>query len=257
MEWFGDSSIGHAYSSRSQQVRLISEDWIARNGYCLRCDSEFLSQTRANTRSRDFICEQCGHGYELKSKMGAFTAKILDGAYSAMISTIRNDKTPTFLLLEYSSSWSIRSLKAVHHSLITEASIQARRPLSPSAKRAGWIGCNIVLPAIAVEGQIPLLHEGVLQPKSASRRAFTRLENLASLSHADRGWAATILNFTNRLPSREFLLTDMYRFGPELQALFPSNRHIEPKIRQQLQILRDAGLVRFLGRGRYELTSRS
>ena len=34
-------------------------------------------------------------------------------------------------------------------------------------------------------------------------------------------------------------------------ALHPDNRHVRDKIRQQLQVLRDLGLVEFLGRGRY------
>ena len=36
-----------------------------------------------------------------------------------------------------------------------------------------------------------------------------------------------------------------------LQAKYPLNRNVRAKIRQQLQILRDKGLVRFVGRGRY------
>ncbi|RJQ53985.1 MAG: restriction endonuclease, partial [Nitrospiraceae bacterium] len=31
----------------------------------------------------------------------------------------------------------------------------------------------------------------------------------------------------------------------------PDNKHIRPKIRQQLQILRDKGIVEFKGQGRY------
>jgi len=38
--------------------------------------------------------------------------------------------------------------------------------------------------------------------------------------------------------------------------MFPNNHHVPEKIRQQLQVLRDAGLVRFLGRGHYELAAR-
>ncbi|MBI5242579.1 MAG: hypothetical protein HY922_02705 [Elusimicrobia bacterium] len=38
-----------------------------------------------------------------------------------------------------------------------------------------------------------------------------------------------------------------------LSELHPNNRHVRPKIRQQLQVLRDLGFVAFLGRGRYRL----
>jgi type II restriction enzyme len=253
MEMFGNIDLGLGYSSRTQKVRMISEDWIARHAYCLRCDSDKLSPTRANTQSRDFICGRCSHSYELKSKRGSFSSKVLDGAYGAMLQTIREGRTPTFLLLEYSTSWSILRLRAIHHSLITETAIQPRKPLAASARRAGWIGCNIVLPEIAVQGQIPLVADGLMCAKSESRQAFARLESLSSLSTANRTWAATILRFTNRLGTTNFSLQDMYGFESEFQSLFPDNRHVRAKIRQQLQVLRDAGILNFLGSGKYEL----
>jgi type II restriction enzyme len=234
---------------------MISEDWITRHGYCLRCDSDKLTPTPANTRTQDFFCEACRHGYELKSKRGVFTNKVLDGAYSAMMRTIREGNTPTFLLLEYSVTWCIQGLRAIHHSLITEASIEARKPLAASARRAGWIGCNIVLPAIAIQGQIPIVNDGIMHAKQASREAFARLEGLSSLTPKNRSWAATILNLLQRLPHRQFSLVDMYRFEAELQLIFPKNGNIRPKIRQQLQFLRDEGLIRFCGGGRYERTT--
>jgi type II restriction enzyme len=253
MDIFGDRTLGYGYINRTQQVRLISEGWIAKNGYCLRCDFNKLTPTPTNTRSRDFVCSNCNHGYELKSKRGIFAAKVLDGAYAAMMKTIREGNTPTFLLLEYSTSWSIKRLRAIHHSLITETSIEARRPLAVSAKRAGWIGCNIVLPAIAIEGQISIFHDGKMQSKCSSREAFARLEHLSTLSHSNRSWAGAILSMLHRLPSKSFILADMYRFESELAMLFPNNKHIRPKIRQQLQVLRDAGLINFFGKGRYEI----
>jgi hypothetical protein len=46
-------------------------------------------------------------------------------------------------------------------------------------------------------------------------------------------------------------LDDMYAFEAYLQAKHPLNRNVRAKIRQQLRILQDKGLVRFVGRGRY------
>jgi type II restriction enzyme len=40
-------------------------------------------------------------------------------------------------------------------------------------------------------------------------------------------------------------------FEDHLQTLHPDNRHVPDKIRQQIQVLRDVGLVEFLGRSRY------
>ena len=247
-----NTELRFGYTNRTQQIRRASEDWIARNGYCLNCDSDRLIATTANTRTLDFYCEKCRHGYELKSKRGVFSKSVLDGAYSAMIHTIRTQKVPTFLLLEYTSSWSILRLRAIHHSLITEEAIVARKPLSASARRAGWIGCNIILPAIALQGQIPLVVDGSFCAKITSREAFAQLERLSTLPAGDRTWAATILRLTDTFAGERFSLPQMYRFELELAKLFPKNQNIRPKIRQQLQFLRNAGLLKFWGGGVYE-----
>lgn len=42
------------------------------------------------------------------------------------------------------------------------------------------------------------------------------------------------------------------QYTDELRARYPSNRFIDAKIRQSLQLLRNQGALRFLGRGRYE-----
>lgn len=51
-------------------------------------------------------------------------------------------------------------------------------------------------------------------------------------------------------------LEEVYGFEARLGALYPGNSHIRLKIRQQMQVLRDAGLVAFLGGGRYRLVRR-
>ena len=254
---FGDISLKLGYSSPAQQARRISEDWVGRNGYCLRCDSELLTATTANTKSCDFRCAVCSHGYELKSKCGAFGTRVVDGAYGAMVNTIRNGMTPTFLLLEYSKSWSISSFTAIHHSLITEESIIPRKPLSSTAKRAGWVGCNILLPEIAADGKINMVRGGKAEPRDSSRAAFRRLERVAILPVDQRRWAATVLNTIHKVPTSVFHLRELYAFESIFKTVFPANNNIKPKIRQQLQVLRDAGLLRFLGDGMYELTGRN
>ena len=78
---------------------------------------------------------------------------------------------------------------------------------------------------------------------------------LDSLGSAARGWAAVALGIVERLGAPEFSLGDMYKHEAELARLFPNNRNIKPKIRQQLQVLRDMGLIRFLGSGKYSLST--
>ena len=52
---------------------------------------------------------------------------------------------------------------------------------------------------------------------------------------------------------KTFTLDDVYAHEDELAALHPGNRHVRDKIRQQLQVLRDMGLLQFLSPGSYRL----
>ena len=54
-----------------------------------------------------------------------------------------------------------------------------------------------------------------------------------------------------------FGLEDVYAYEARLSAVYPGNANVRPKIRQQLQVLRDQGYIAFVGRGRYRLTAPS
>ncbi|WP_376096788.1 hypothetical protein ACE7GA_05510 [Roseomonas sp. CCTCC AB2023176] len=69
-----------------------------------------------------------------------------------------------------------------------------------------------------------------------------------------RTWTIDVLRCVERLARAEFSPTEVYGAVPDLQARHPHNRNVRPKIRQQLQVLRDAGWLTFLGNGRYRLS---
>ena len=51
-----------------------------------------------------------------------------------------------------------------------------------------------------------------------------------------------------------FTLEDMYKFVDSLALKYPNNNYIEDKIRQQLQFLRNEGLIQFIdNNGSYKL----
>ena len=49
-----------------------------------------------------------------------------------------------------------------------------------------------------------------------------------------------------------FSLEDVYKFEEKLKLKYPSNNFIKDKIRQQLQVLRDKGIIEFISRGNYK-----
>lgn len=63
-------------------------------------------------------------------------------------------------------------------------------------------------------------------------------------------WKSAMLRIVAGMPE-QFTLADVLAHSSELARLFPQNRHVGAKIRQTLQILRDQGVLEFLGRGQY------
>jgi hypothetical protein len=63
-------------------------------------------------------------------------------------------------------------------------------------------------------------------------------------------WPLAVQLLVRMLPE-EFSLGDVYATAEPLRKAFPDNHHIEAKIRQSLQVLRDRGSITFDGPGRY------
>src|ERR1022692_2777240 len=72
---------------------------------------------------------------------------------------------------------------------------------------------------------------------------FIRVKPLKELSVKERGWTLDVLNGVRSLGKKEFTNTDAYTLAGQLEKLHPDNRHVRDKIRQQLQVLRDAKLL--------------
>ena len=246
-----EPAVGAGYSSPTQVARVVTEEWGRRNLFCAACSSNALTQAPANTRAFDFSCPACTERYQLKGMRRWNAERILDSAYSTMVSAIRSDETPHLLLLHYSAQWQIHQLLLIPRFFFGESIIEKRRPLAPTARRAGYVGCNIRIGLIPRDGKIPIIEEGKCLPVTSVRENYGRVRGLGELGTNIRGWTLDVLRCVRRL-SRAFALTDMYAFDRELASLHPDNRNIRPKIRQQLQVLRDLGLVRFVGAGRYE-----
>jgi type II restriction enzyme len=242
------------YTSASQRARISSESWAARELYCPRCPANHLNPLPRNTPVIDFRCPDCDSAYQLKSGASAFRDSLTDGAYSQMRSAILRDDTPNLLLLQYQlTPLVVVSLTFIPDFAFTLSALECRKPLGPTARRAGWIGCNILLTRIPPDARIVLIKDNRPLPAIEARRAFRKLKPLALVKAERRGWTLDVLNVVRSLRKREFTLTDVYAFDDSLCQLHPNNSHIRPKIRQQLQVLRDLGLLTFLGDGSYRL----
>jgi type II restriction enzyme len=245
--------IGRAqgFKSKSQITRVVSESWANSNLYCPVCASNELEQAPNNTRAFDFVCPQCVARFQLKSCRQWDGRRIPDAGYHAMMNAILTDRNPNLVLLHYDDDWAVRNLLIVPSFFLSESAIEKRKPLAATARRAGWIGCNILLSSIPSVGKIAVIADGKEIERDEVRGKYLRAKPFASIGAAVRGWTVDVFKIVEMLPSM-FTLSDVYKYEEQFADLHPRNRNVRPKIRQQLQVLRDMGMIRFLGGGRYE-----
>jgi type II restriction enzyme len=242
------------YKSASQRARIATEAWAKTNLYCPACICSHIVPTCVNNPAIDYDCPNCRSPFQLKAQSHVFSRRIVDAAYSTMVRAIQENRTPNLFALHYEpSGWRVANLILIPHFAFPLSAIEKRAPLGPSARRAGWVGCNILLHAIPPDARIAIITNGrPVSPKEV-RREYARVRPLAALDAKQRGWTLDVLNAVRSLHKAEFTLPEAYGLERSLAQLHPANRHVRDKIRQQLQVLRDLGLLEFVGRGRYRL----
>lgn len=249
---FDSNYITATYHSNSQIARILTENWVKDNMYCPRCGETRIKHFENNRPVADFFCPNCHNEYELKSKDGNLGHKVSDGAYSTMIDRITSNNNPDFFFMSYSKNeMKVKDLILVPKHFFVPDIIEKRNPLSPTARRAGWIGCNILVDKIPNQGIINIISNGNIADIKDVVKMVNKSNQLAINIINGRGWLMDILHCINIIPTKEFTLNEIYKFEKELHIKYPKNNNIKPKIRQQLQFLRDRGVIEFLGDGRY------
>jgi type II restriction enzyme len=248
------STIADNYNSNSQKIRVLTEHWVNEYIYCPGCGNN-LSEYENNKPVADFYCSKCKEDYELKSKKDNMGKKIVDGAYSTMIERLQSDSNPNFFFLNYDKiSLDITNFIVIpKHFVITEI-IEKRKPLSPIARRAGWVGCNILLDTIPQSGKIFYIRNGKVESKNKILDDWNKTSFLKqSTNLKSKGWLLDIIKCIDKINKNDFKLSDVYKFEKYLKLKYPENNNIQAKIRQQLQILRDKDYLKFESRGKYKI----
>lgn len=245
------------FNSGAQQARVWTERWVGDWMFCPNCGAARLSQFPANSPVADFFCPTCSDQFEVKSKNAkTFGRSVADGAYDTKIDRLQSKTNPNLLLLGYSKdAREVRNVVVVPKHFFVPEIIQKRKPLADTARRAGWIGSNILLSLVPESGRIVVLRDGVPEPKDDVLAKWQQTLFLRRTSIEARGWLIEVMKAVEAIRRPEFELSDVYGFEQPLSALYPGNNNVRPKIRQQLQVLRDNGYLEFLGQGRYRLRS--
>lgn len=253
MDFNFNREISLGYHSKTQIARVLTEDWLSRNMYCPICGNAVLRHYEANRPVADFYCESCHSDFELKSKESgrdSLGSLINDGQYDKMVECITSNQNPHFFFMQY-SDFKVRNLILIPNHYFTPSIIIKRKPLSDKARRAGWVGCNINIADIPSSGKIYVIQNGVSLDKPSVIRNYQKTAFLKHVDSTIRGWMLDVLFCIERIPSVEFTLEQVYTFAPELSYKHPDNNFVHAKIRQQLQLLRDNGYIKFISRGHY------
>lgn len=251
-----DSQIADAYKSQAQKTRVLTEQWVDKSIFCPNCGHLDIDRYPNNQPVADFYCSNCCEDYELKSKQNNIGTKIVDGAYRTMMERLQSNKNPNLFLLSYDlSSLEVLNFLVVPKHFFVPEIIEKRKPLASTARRAGWVGCNILLQSIPQIGKIFFVRNRKVELKTKvlakwKKTLFLREEKEVSA----KGWLLDIMVCVEKLGRKEFSLGEVYAFENELSKKHPDNKHIKDKIRQQLQVLRDKGYLQFTSRGNYRLT---
>jgi type II restriction enzyme len=246
------------YVSGPQRARAWTEQWTKTWVFCPSCGNSTISQFENNRPAADFFCPNCSEEYELKSQKGNFGRKVLDGAFRSMCARLASSNNPNLFLLNYDlSKLEVTNLIVVPKQFFVQETIEERKPLALTARRAGWIGCNILLNQIPSLGKISIIQNGQPQPRELVVSQWRRTLFLREESAEARGWLIEVMKCVEAIDRQEFTLDDVYAFEGILSETYPNNRHVKQKIRQQLQVLRDHGYLEFVSRGNYRLRAQN
>ena len=86
---------------------------------------------------------------------------------------------------------------------------------------------------------------------SLNKRLLEKSKSLQKPKVTNKDLVGWLKNIYKLIPNDEFTTQQVYKYESELAKLYPNNKNIRPKIRQQLQVLRDMGVIKHLGRSRW------
>lgn len=250
-----DSTTAESYKSGRQQTRVLTEPWIESNLYCVQCGYLRLRKFPNNQPLADFYCENCKDEYELKSSQKRIGSSVPDGDYKTMIRRLSSKTNPNLLLFEYDKTkYLAKNLIVVPKFFFTPSIIKEGNPTRPKGRKSPWVGCTILLKPVPDFGRIFIVRDGEIQSKSLVLKQWKNTIFLNRKRNIEeRGWVLDVMKCIDQIGREEFTLQDVYRFENELAAKHPDNNFVRDKIRQQLRVLRDKGIIEFLGRGEYRL----
>jgi Dam-replacing family len=150
------------YASGSQSARTWTEAWLGAWAYCPHCGNARISSFPNNSPLADFFCPSCSEEFELKSQKGRFGTRVVDTKCERLAAS----NNPNLFLMNYDlKSLAVVNLFIVPKHFFVREIIEERKPLAATARRAGWIGSNILLSRVPDSGKIHIVQNGIVRTK--------------------------------------------------------------------------------------------
>jgi len=127
-----------------------------------------------------------------------FGTRVVDGAFKTKCERLAGSNNPNLFLMNYDlKSLAVVNLFIVPKHFFVREIIEERKPLAVTARRAGWIGSNILLSRVPESGKIHIVQNGLIRAKELvlaewQKTLFLRNESpedarLAARRHEMRG----------------------------------------------------------------------
>lgn len=242
------------YTSIPKKIWIMSEDWTEKNIFCPNCGNA-IRNLENNKKVSDFLCEKCRENFEQKASKTEFKNKVISSEYFTLIERLKSDTKPHFFFLHYlEANYKVNNFFVVPKYFFVPEIIEKRKPLSENARRAGWTGSNILFSKIPEVAKIFYVQNGDIKEKNEVLKKWEKINFFKEVKQTkSKGWILDIMNIIDSFNKKEFTLEEVYAFENDLKLLHPENNNIKPKIRQQLQFLRDKWCLEFLEKGRYRV----
>ena len=147
------------WKSESRIIGEACENYVKNKIKCIRCKNNNFEKYKTNEKSKDLICISCNQKYEIKAKRATHNQvnnikntkqfKTIGGDYLTTLNNI-NEKIDYLIILYEKRSYKILSVLYITNENINLNCIIPRNPLSLTAKRAGWQGCNLIFDNIEI-----------------------------------------------------------------------------------------------------------
>ncbi len=114
---------------------------------------------------------------------------------------------------------------------------------------------SLHVPLKAIKASLPKPHGIVPTDNVPAVEATFSISDTEMFSERFRGWLRLTWRGVLAMPESGFQLRDLVNeCGSAAAREYPKNQHVEAKLRQQLQRLRDVGIVEFVSPGQYRRT---